>query len=162
MTFSWTKKKRGACFWGFFAKWFPGPLDMQTSSLLPLHAVAEIQMYLEEYRENVLAQAAGSRNRSLTRARVKEHFLSCFCHVQGAGISEAWLCTAATMPAFMLAFNLFFLIISNTIIIFCLHRFPVPNAPAPPWAKTYCPIKTSSSGQPGRAGCNDRKEKAGG
>lgn len=127
----------------FFAEWFPGPLDMQTSSLPPLHTVAELQMFLEECRESVLARATGSRNGSLTRAKVKERLLSCFCHVQGANISEAWLCTAATMPAFVLAFNLFFLISSNTIVIFPSHRLPVPNAPAA-WAKPHCPTKTSS------------------
>lgn len=102
---------------------------MQTSSLPPLHAMAEIQTYLEEYRESVLAHATGSRNGSLMCAKV-ESFLLCFCHVQGANSSEAWLCTGATMPAFMFAFNLFFVIISHAIITFCIYRFPVLNAPA--------------------------------
>lgn len=49
---------------GVFGAKFPGPLDVQTPSLPPLHAVAEIQMYLEKYRENVLARATESRNGS--------------------------------------------------------------------------------------------------
>lgn len=49
---------------GVFGAKFPSPLDVQTPSLPPLHAVAEIQMYLEKYRENVLARATESRNGS--------------------------------------------------------------------------------------------------
>lgn len=98
-----------------------GPPDIQTPSLPPLHTVAEIQMYLEEYRESVLTRATGSRNGSEMSVKMKDRFLSCFCHVQGANISEALPCTGAAILAFMLAFNLFLPIISHTTIIFCKH-----------------------------------------
>lgn len=64
------------------------------------------------------------------------------------------------MPAFILVFNVFFLAVSYTVILFFLHLdslFLMHLLFSPPSAKALCPTKMSSSRQPG-AGCNKVKE----
>lgn len=126
------QKKVGGLFLGFFCQVVPqSPGHTDTLPASPSHCGRNTDVFggvqgkcvctsytIQKWELNECQSKGALSFVLLSRARCK-HFRSLA------------FCTGATMPAFMLAFNLFFMVLSNTIIIFCSCRFPVPNAPAP-------------------------------